>query len=140
MTFTILSFLTNMLVDTLNEESEKGDVQQVLSGVLSGDGGIYEFCSTFPNLRVFLAFPNIRTKPSWYSKLRSTIIRSLHQFMETAPLNLQLLEDFNGDLDRDQIHFSLLSGIYYVKHLVDRALELMEQPPPDIKQRCILVF
>ena len=55
--------------------------------------------------------------------------------METAPINLQLLEDFNGDLDKDQIHFSVLSGIYYVKHLVDRSLELMSRPPPEVKQR-----
>ena len=135
MTFALLSFLTNMLVDTLSEESGEGDVQQVLSEVLSGDGGIYEFCATFPALRIFLAFPNIRTKPAWYSRMRSTIVQSLHQFMETAPINLQLLEDFNGDLDKDQIHFSVLSGIYYVKHLVDRSLELMSRPPPEVKQR-----
>lgn len=131
----ILSFLTNLIVDALTETCEDGDIQQVLSDLLVGEGGIYQFCSSFPNVRMFLAFPNVRLKPTWYSNHRSAIIRSLHQYMEKSPLNLQLLEDFSGELCADQIHFSVLSGMGYVKHLVDRSLELLTQPAPSKNQR-----
>ena len=134
-TFVIFSFLTNLIVDALTESCEDGDIQQVLSDLLSGEGGIYQFCASFPNVRMFLAFPNIRLKPSWYCRNRSAIVRTLHQFMEKSPLNLQLLEDFSGELCSDQIHFSVLSGMGYVKHLVDRSLELMTQPAPSANQR-----
>ena len=130
----IISFLTNMLVDALPEEATDGDVQQAMSELLVNDG-IYGFCLTFPDVRVFLAAPNIRLKPIWYSRLRPTIIRCLHQFLESAPQNLQLLEDFGGDLEPDQVHFMLMSGICYVKHLVDRTVELLALPVPDKQKR-----
>ena len=131
----IISFLTNILVDLLNEDCSEGDIQQVLSEVLTGGNRVFDFCTTFPAIRVFLALPNVRLRPQWYSLHRSTILRSFHQFLEAAPLNLQVLEDFAGDLDRDQIHFSVLSGIYYVKHLVDRSMELFSLPVPEKRVR-----
>ena len=45
-------------------------------------------------------------------------------------MNLQMVEDYSGDLDKDQIHFTCMAGIYYVKHLVDRSLELLSAPVP----------
>ena len=134
-TMVIISFLTNILVDLLNEDCSEGDIQQVLSEVLTGGNRVFDFCTTFPAIRVFLALPNVRLRPQWYSLHRSTILRSFHQFLESAPLNLQVLEDFAGDLDRDQIHFSVLSGIYYVKHLVDRSMELLSLPVPEKRVR-----
>ena len=38
----ILSFLTNMIVDALTETCEDGDIQQVLSDLLVGEGGLYQ--------------------------------------------------------------------------------------------------
>ena len=130
-TMVIISFLTNILVDLLSEDCNDGDIQQVLSEVMSGGSGVFDFCNTFPAIRIFLALPNVRLRPQWYSQHRSSILRSLHQFMESAPLNLQILEDFAGDIERDQVHFSVLSGILYVKHLVDRSMELFSLPVPD---------
>ena len=134
-TMVIISFLTNILVDLLSEDCSDGDIQQVLSEVLSGGNGVFDFCITFPAIRIFLALPNVRLRPLWYSQHRSSILRSLHQFMESAPLNLQVLEDIAGDIERDQVHFSVFSGIYYVKHLVDRSLELFSLPAPDKRVR-----
>ena len=122
----IISFLTNILVDLLSEDCNEGDIQQVLSEVMSGGSGVFDFCNTFPAIRIFLALPNVRLRPHWYSQHRSSILRSLHQFMESAPLNLQILEDFAGDIERDQVHFSVLSGILYVKHLVKLSQELSD--------------
>ena len=130
----ILSFLTNMLVDALPEEATDGDVQQALSELLVTDG-VYGFCLTFPDIRVFLAAPNIRLKPMWYSRLRPLIIRSLHQFLESAPLNLQLLEDFQGELDADGVHFKIMDGVNFAHYLVDQASILISKPVPQVVLR-----
>ena len=78
-----MSFLTNILVDGLSEDCADGDIQQVLSELLQSEGGVFQFCLSFPNVRMFLAFPNIRLRPSWFGRQRSAIIRALHQFMES---------------------------------------------------------
>ena len=126
----IMSFLTNILVDHLSEDSTDGDLQQLLSELFVNDGGIFSFCVTFPAIRVFLSPPNIRLIPSWYSRMRPSIIRSFHQFLLTGPTNLQAIEDFSGDLEPDQKHFTILYGIYYVQHLADRVSEMLERPIP----------
>ena len=126
----ILSFLTNILIDSLTEESTEGDLQMLLSELFVDPGGLFTFCTTFPGIRVFLSPPNIRMKPAWYSRMRPTIIRTFHQFLQTGPCNLQAIEDFSGDLEPDQIHFTILSGIYFVQHLVDRVCELLSTPMP----------
>ena len=136
----IISFLTNILVDGLGENCTDGDIQQLLSDILGGEGGIFEFCSSFPNVRMFMALPNVRLRPSWFGRQRSGILRSIHQFMESSPLNLQMLEDYSGDLDKDQVHFTVWSGVNYIKHLVDRSVELLLQPAPVKNQRLILVL
>ena len=47
--------LTNFLVDLLSEESSEGEVQQFFSDVLVNEGGIFGFCNTFSEVRVFIA-------------------------------------------------------------------------------------
>lgn len=86
-------------------------------------------------VRMFIAPPNVRMRPVWYSKLRPTIIRVLHQFLRSRPPNLQILDDFAGDIDRDGIHYSILSGINFVKSLVDQSTELVKVAPPDPSAR-----
>ena len=67
----------------------------------------------------------------WYSRLRPTIIRVLHRFLQTKPPNLQVLDDFSGDLEKDGVHYSILSGVNFVKGLADQAVELSRVAPPD---------
>ena len=86
-------------------------------------------------VRMFIAPPNVRMRPVWYSKLRPTIIRVLHQFLRSRPPNLQILDDFAGDIDRDGIHYSILSGINFVKSLVDQSTKLVKVAPPDPSAR-----
>ena len=127
--------LTNFLVDLLSEESSEGEVQQFFSDVLVNEGGIFGFCNTFSEVRVFIAPPNVRLRPTWYARLRPLILRVFHQFLETGPLNLQVIEDFSGEFDKDQVHYTILSGIYYVQHLADRVGALLEAPAPVKSQR-----
>ena len=126
----ILSFLTNILVNHLTEDSSDRDLQQLFSELFVNEGGLFTFCVTFPKIRVFLSPPNIRLKPAWYSRLRPSILRTLHQFLLSGPGNLQAIEDFSGDLEKDQIHFTILSGIYFVQHLADQVTEMLESPVP----------
>ena len=48
---------------------------------------------------------------------------------------VQILDDFAGDIDRDGIHYSILSGINFVKSLVDQSTELVKVAPPDPSAR-----
>ena len=126
----ILSFLTNIICDHLHEDSSDGDLQQLFSELFTNDGGIFTFCLSFPTVRVFLAPPNVRMKPAWYSRMRPSIIRTFHQFLQSGPATLQGIEDFSGDFERDQVHYTILSGIYFVQHLADRVSAMLVEPVP----------
>ena len=55
----------------------------------------------------------------------------LHRFLQSRPPNLQILDDFAGDVDKDGIHYSILSGINFVKSITDQAVELVKTACPD---------
>lgn len=123
--------LTNFICDELNEDSSEGSIEEFFLKVLSGEDGLYAFCCSFPQVRFFLAQPNIRMRPIWYSTARPNILRILHSHLRDKPRNLQLLDDFSGDLDNDRVHFSILAGTNYVHALVDQVSELLLLPLPD---------
>ena len=54
----LMSMLTNFICDELDEDSGKGGLEEFLNRVLSGTDGLYAFCSSFPQVRFFLAQPN----------------------------------------------------------------------------------
>ena len=107
-----MSFLTNIYCDELIKTCEEGDLNQV-------------------NLKI----PNIRYRPHWYPKFRPNILRSLHQVMTSQPPNLQLLEDFQGDLDADGLHFKIMDGVNFAHYLVDQACILLSKPVPAVVLR-----
>ena len=127
----IFSVLTNFICDELNEDSGEGGLHQLLTKVLSGEGGLFAYCCSFPQVRFFITPPNLRLKPDWYSKARPNILRALHDFLSEKPPNLQLLDDFNGELDPDRVHFTILAGINFVHAMVDQVAVLILQPAPD---------
>ena len=127
----ILSYLTNILVDSLGEDSNEGDLNQIFLELFTHNDGLFSFCQSFPTVRVFLSPPNVRLKPTWFSRLRPSIIRVLHRFLQSRPPNLQILDDFAGDVDKDGIHYSILSGINFVKSITDQAVELVKTACPD---------
>ena len=131
MNVVILSYLTNLLVDHLGEDSNEGCLNQFFLELFTQTDGLFVFCQSFPMLRVFLAPPNVRNRPLWYTRLRPTIIRVLHQFLQTRPSNLQLLDDYAGELEKDGVHYTILSGINFVKSLVDQTMVLVKSTPPD---------
>ena len=127
----ILSYLTNILVDSLGEDSNEGDLNQIFLELFTHNDGLFSFCQSFPTVRVFLSPPNVRLKPTWFSRLRPSIIRVLHRFLQSRPPNLQILDDFAGDVDKDGVHYSILSGINFVKSITDQAVELVKTACPD---------
>ena len=131
----IMSFLTNMLCDELNEASSDGGLNQALFKILSSQNGVFPFCQSFPNVRMFLALPNVRNRPYWYPKFRPSILRTLHQMMTARPPNLQLLEDFQGGLDSDGVHFQIMDGVNFAHSLVDQVVALVTKPVPEISIR-----
>ena len=127
----ILSYLTNILVDSLGEDSNEGDLNQIFLELFTHNDSLFSFCQSFPTVRVFLSPPNVRLKPTWFSWLRPSIIRVLHRFLQSRPPNLQILDDFAGDVDKDGVHYSILSGINFVKSITDQAVELVKTACPD---------
>ena len=133
----IMSVLTNFLTDDLNEGSTEGGIIESFNKTLTGTDGIYPFCLSFPQVRFFICPPNLRLKPSWYPRLRPSILRVLHQFLGEKPPNLTLLDDFIGDLEPDLIHFTHFSGVNYVQSIVDQSCSLIQKPPADPIMRLI---
>ena len=92
---------------------------------------MFAFCQTFPGVRVFLAPPNVRNKPAWFPRFRPVVLRQLQEVMSGRPPNIQILEDFAGDLDPDGLHYSIMAGVLYVQGLHDQAIHLSLTPPQD---------
>ena len=134
----ILSVLTNFLCDELDEDSNEGSIDQCLVKCLTSSDGIFTFCTGFPQVRFFLSPPNLRTKPTWFPRLRPLILRLLHHYLSNSPPNLLLLDDFCGDLDPDCVHFTILAGVNFVHFMVDQAAELLAKPPTDAVARLYL--
>ena len=130
-TLVIISFLTNCICDDLDEDSAEGSIDQSLTKILTDTNGVFNLCQSFPQVRFFLSPPNLRTKPTWYPRLRPLVLRVLHQFMLSCPPNLMMLDDFCGDLDPDCVHFTLLAGINFVQSMVDQVESLLAKPPSD---------
>ena len=95
----------------------------------------FSFCQSYPALRCFLSPPNVRNRPYWYPRFRPIILRALHHILLSRPNNLQLLEDHQGELDPDGIHFNIMSGTNFVQDLHYQAVQLILQPPPDTSIR-----
>ena len=82
-------------------------------------------------IEFFLAPPNVRNKPAWFPRFRPVVLRQLQEMMSSRPPNIQILEDFAGDLDPDGIHYSIMAGVLFVQGLHDQAVQLSLIPPPD---------
>ena len=107
----IMLFLTNIIADTLDEDSNEASLNQLFIELFTQADGLFGSCQSFPAIRVFISPPNVRLKPTWYSRLRPTIIRVFHQFLLTRPNNLQILEDFSGDLSLMAFTIQFLPGL-----------------------------
>ena len=59
------------------------------------------------------------------------MLRMLQEVMTQRPQNIQVLEDHQGDLDPDGIHFSIMGGVLFVQNLHDQAVQLSLVQPPD---------
>ena len=129
----IASFLTNILIDGLGEDPDVGDMDILLDQLFLEDGGFFPFCDSYPKIRFFLCYPNIRLKPCWYSRFRPTIVRAIDVLMKSKPPNLQIIEDFSGELDKGGVHYTILSGISYVQFIVDQPSELIQKPVPEVE-------
>ena len=55
--------------------------------------------------------------------------------MTARPPNLQLLEDFQGGLDSDGVHFQIMDGVNFAHSLVDQVVALVTKPVLEISIR-----
>ena len=54
--------------------------------------------------------------------------------MTARPPNLQLLEDFQGGLDSDGVHFQIMDGVNFAHSLVDQVVTCNQACPGDFYQ------
>ena len=134
-----MSMLTNIVIDGIGEECAGGEgaLSQVLLSMFVNSGGLFSFAQSYPTIRMFIAPPGVRNRPAWYPRFRPVILRVLQQVLQNRPPNLELLEDFQGDLDPDGIHYSIMSGVNFVQDLHDQSCQLLLQPPRDPRIRFI---
>ena len=132
--------LTNIVIDAVGEECAGGEgaLSQILMTVFGGPGGLFTFAQSYPTIRMFLAPPGVRNRPAWYPRFRPVVLRLLQQHLLSRPQNLELLEDFQAELDPDGVHYSIMSGVTFVQDLHDQACQLMLQPAPDPRKRWVV--
>ena len=135
-----MSVLTNIVIDAVGEECAGGEgaLSQILMTVFGGPGGLFTFAQSYPTIRMFLAPPGVRNRPAWYPRFRPVVLRLLQQHLLSRPQNLELLEDFQAELDPDGVHYSIMSGVTFVQDLHDQACQLMLQPAPDPRKRWVV--
>ena len=51
----IVSFLTNVLVDSLEEDANEASFNRLFIELFTQADGLFNFCATFPAIRVFIA-------------------------------------------------------------------------------------
>jgi len=82
-----------------------------------------ELISSYPKPSYYLAAPTIRTRPSWYLNLLPDVTQMLTRSLIHHSPNLLSLKAFQctaKDLDSDGVHFSTLTGLSYVNHLLEQ--------------------
>lgn len=131
-----MSCVTNHICDELRDgqNDRSAGLNQLLQEFLHGQEGIFNVCALLPDVTFFLAPPNIRNSPSWYPGIRREALRAIEAEVGVGPANFFLLPDFEGTLEPDGIHFTILDGIRYAKHLVDEASRILARPPESRKQ------
>lgn len=136
MTQVIVSCVTNHICDSLRDDQNdrSAGLNQLLQEFLHGQEGLFNVCALLPEVSFFLAPPNVRNSPAWYPGIRREALRAIEAEVVGGPTNFYLLPDFEGTLERDGIHFNILDGIRYAKHLVDEASRILSRPPEARKQ------
>ena len=126
----VFAFLTNIICDFLLEDFDEASLNQLYAEIFTDvrHENIFGLVDSFPSIRFYLAMPTTRTMPTWFARYRPTMIRSLVQVFTQAPLNISLLDDYSGEIEKDQVHYTLLSGMGYVQHLADEAVRLSQLP------------
>ena len=76
---------------------------------------------------VFLLCPPMyRTAPAWYRDAMPEVLQKFSDVMKTRPTNLLLMPSFpTPSFEADGVHLTAYSGLEYVIHLFDSAVELL---------------
>lgn len=126
----ILSCFTNIIADTLGEVASEAALSQLMMELFEDSKceGLFRVFSSYKDIRFFISLPNLRNKPMWYAAFRPTIVRHFIEMIRRAPDNVRLIDDLPCELDPDDVHFTILGGITYIKHLIDESTRLFSEP------------
>ena len=121
----LVSCISNFIADAEESNSLAHHVEPVLQEVRSA---LLAACTARPAMRFMLAPPMYQSIPLWYREGLPEILTLFSQVMTfERPHTLMLLSSFaTPEFGPDGIHLTPYSGLEFLLHLFDGALELLE--------------
>ena len=123
----VVACVTNFLTSAEGPPSISNRVEPVLSDFFST---LVEYCVSNPDRSFLISPPMYRSQPTWYREGLPEIMTLFSQSFsnaESRPPNLLLLPSFaTPEFDADGIHLTPYSGLEYILHLFDSAIEVIE--------------
>ena len=120
----VLSCVTNFLTSSEEDPMVSKRVEPVLEEFASV---VVAFCTAAPSLTVLVAPPMYRTSPLWYREGLPEVMTRFSASFRNKPANLQLLPSFaTPDYEQDGVHLTAYSGLEFMIHLFDSAVQTLE--------------
>ena len=123
-TICILSCITNFLTSSEEDSMVSKRIEPVLDEFLTI---VTAACSSFPAMAFLLAPPMYRKSPVWYREGLPEVMTRFSAAFRDKPGNLHLLPSFpTPDYEPDGYHLTAYSGLEYMIHLFDSAVNLLD--------------
>ena len=120
----IVSCLTNFLASADGPDSISQRIDPVLQDIREV---LLELCEARPEMQYLLSPPMYRTSPTWFREGLPEVLTSFSQVLSPdRPPNLHILSSFaTPSFGSDGVHLTPYSGLEFLMHLFDGALELL---------------
>ena len=124
--------MTNVIVDALGEDANEGCLNQLFIEMFTHNDGLFGFFHLFGSF--------------WHLLMFEIDHCGIHVFV---PQSFEFYIDLCSPVHvtssfwmimQDGVHFTILSGMNFVKALADQAMELIRSEPPEVSIRFVLVL
>ena len=132
----LLSCLTNFITRAVDISSTVGvQVEPILSQFL---GLVQVVCLERSETAFLVCPPMYRTTPMWYRDAMPEILQKFSEVMKSRPQNLLLMPSFpRPSLESDGVHLTAYSGLEFVVHMFDNAIEIVSSINAAPEVRCL---
>ena len=131
----LLSCVTNFITRADDVSSTVGvQVEPILSKFLEI---VQAVCLERSETAFLICPPMYRSTPMWYRNAMPEILQKFSEVMKSRPPNLLLMPSFpRPSLESDGVHLTAYSGLEFVVHLFDSALEVVGSINAAPEARC----